>query len=303
MKINDLLSSISAFIQKADDSNDELRDLIKDFPEVETLIKAVDDYETVISKLLNGQKSDLIKAIKAHLGNDLTNPIASAMLEMVMSDIIEADEFSETMKDTSVKFLTSTVSDLTSLMMESIDKDVAFNTLSQRTVNWIDTWSADLGQLMKLNTHEAVQKTLREGVSEGKSIKTIELELRELPQFNRTRARRTAITEVLTASSVSQQEAYMQSPSVTGKTWLHSGGKGINPRPAHVALNGTTIDKDALFSVNGYSAKYPRDTMLPAKERVQCHCVLQPSVDENILKLSKEEKELIRQRVMAELGV
>jgi hypothetical protein len=205
------------------------------------------------------------------------------------------------MRDASVKFLSSTVPELADSIMQLIDKDIAFDQLSQRNLTWIEEWGDELGKLMKTSTHEKVTKVLYDGLAEGKSIQDMELQLAELPDFDRTRARRTAITEVLTASSVAQDEAYLQSPAVTGKTWLHSGPRGINPRDAHVALNGTTIDVNERFNVNGHDASYPRDTNLPASERVNCHCTMSPSVDESILGLSKEEKERLRREATRNL--
>lgn len=40
--------------------------------------------------------------------------------------------------------------------------------------------------------------------------------LKDEPDFDRARARRIAITETLTAASVGDDEAYRQSPAVTG---------------------------------------------------------------------------------------
>ncbi|MNN69833.1 hypothetical protein D3C81_1856510 [compost metagenome] len=92
---------------------------------------------------------------------------------------------------------------------------------------------------------------------------------------------------------------------MTGKTWLHSGGSKNKERPHHVALSGTTVSKEDMFTINAprgtYTCMYPRDIRLPAGERVRCHCVLSPSVDEGILGLTAQEKELIRAQVIASL--
>lgn len=298
-----LIQSINEFVAKAD-GTEELRMLLVDHPNRDKLIDSINDYETIIGKLLRNQRREFIEAIRYYTGGSATsNPLVSAMVELVMSDIFESDNFDVDMSRASSDFLYKTVPEFTAAIMTAIDKDIAFNMLSPRTTDWIDRWSSELGRLMKLTTHTKVQDVLRQGIQEGLSIQDIELSLTELPEFDRNRARRTAITEVLTANTVSQHEAYLQSPAVTGKTWLHSGGKGINPRPAHVALHNTTIPLEEFFNVNGYEASHPRDTILPASERVNCHCALAPAVDEAILGLSKEEKERIRQQKMREMGV
>ncbi len=119
--------------------------------------------------------------------------------------------------------------------MHSIDADI-LKVLSERTAEWIESWSQELAQLMQLNTHTAIEQTLKEGIKEGRSIQEIELELKDLPEFSRKRARVTAVTEVLTASSVAQHEFYVQSPVVTGKRWKHSGGKKISPEKVMCSL-------------------------------------------------------------------
>jgi len=69
------------------------------------------------------------------------------------------------------------------------------------------------------------------------------------------------------------------------------------PRPSHVALSRTHKGLNELFDVEGEIAKDPRDTSLSAKQRVNCHCTTVPVVDPNILGLSAEEKNAIRQGV------
>ncbi|WP_258011174.1 phage minor head protein [Bacillus sp. FSL H8-0516] len=119
-------------------------------------------------------------------------------------------------------------------------------------------------------------------------------------EVSRKRARVTAVTEVLTASSVAQHESYVQYPAVTGKKWKHSGGKKNQSRDSHVQLDGTIIPLDEEFEIPGSGERcmFPRDTQLTPKERVNCHCAVGPVVDPVILGLSAEEKEEIRRRVL-----
>lgn len=55
-----------------------------------------------------------------------------------------------------------------------------------------------------------------------------------------------------------------------------------------------------MFDVNDHAADHPRDTSLPASERVHCHWVLSPVMNKDILGLSKEEKEELRHRALEE---
>lgn len=295
-KVNKLLQSI-ALVIKADD--DELKDLIENFPEVDQLMKYVEKYEKKIAKLLKAQKKHFIDKVESLVAKDENDITVLALLQMLMSEFFETDDFEQDMTEASQSFFNESVSTLVASIMDMIDKDIQFEILSQRTLDWIESWSADLASLMKLSSHEAIETIFAESIEAGEGIPKIVSKLKELPEFDRARARKTAITEVLTASSVSQHEAYTQSPAVTGKTWLHSGSRKNSPRPHHVDLSGTTIAMDEKFDVGGHAADYPRDTSLPAKERVYCHCALSPSVDENILGLTKEEKEEIRRSVLS----
>lgn len=194
--------------------------------------------------------------------------------------------------------------DMTKAFMNAIDPDIQFNIFSKRTTKWIDSWSSDLGKLMQINSHKAVEKVLNNGLEKGKGIKEIAKELEKLPEFDRKRARRTAQTEVLAACSASQFESYRQSPAVTGKKWRHSGSKGIDPRQNHVDYDGTVVpvEKPFVLPESGEECMFPRDSVLSAKERVECHCVMSPAVDNNILGLSEEEKQKIREETMKELN-
>ncbi|WP_404407719.1 phage minor head protein [Jeotgalibacillus malaysiensis] len=301
-KINQLIQDINEFIQKSSDSS--ISDVTADYPGIEFLDEQVEQFEKKVAKLLRNQRKYFIEALAAFVSKDEDTETLGAFLSFVQQNLFAEDEFAQEFGEEAAAFLSTTIKDLTGLMMDSIDKDVQFEVLSQRTVTWIEEWSEDLGELMQLNSHNAVEKILSEAIQNGDSIADIELKLKDLPEFDRARARRTAITEVLTASSRSQWESYMQSPAVIGKRWKHSGSKGINPRQNHMELDGTVVGVDELFVIpgSGETCQYPRDISLTARERVNCHCALGPVTDESILGLTKEEKEEIRQQVLLELN-
>lgn len=297
-KVEQLLNAINQ-IAKADDE-DLKEDALRDFPIVDEIIKDVNKFEKKIAKLLRQQKKFYVDKVKNFTMKE-DQLTLGALLSYITQDAFAEDVFKDKMGEEAASFLNLTVPKMTKQLMELIDTDVQYEVLSNRTLTWIDEWSGELANLMNITSQSAVTDALKWGIKEGKGIDDIARKLKDLPEFNRARARRTALTEVLTACSVSQNEAYMQSPAVTGKTWKHSGPRKIEPRPAHVALDGKTVGVDEEFYVNGYMAKYPRDTALPPSERVNCHCVLSPDVDESILGLSKEEKEMIRQQAIAKL--
>ncbi|MEM1505932.1 phage minor head protein [Domibacillus sp. 8LH] len=295
-KVEKLLKSLNDYIAKSEEDDEaKLSDVVPDFPGLDKVPKYVEDYEKKVAKLLRKQRKHFLYGVKSFVSKDIT---LEALLIFITSNLFASDEFAEEMEEETSEFLQLTVAGLAAIIMEEIDKDVPFEVLSNRSITWIEEWSAELGKLMKLNSHEALEKELKKVIENGGSIQDAELVIKDLPQFDRARARTTAITEILTASSVAQVESYRQSPAVEKKRWRHSGSKKNNPREAHVDLDREEIPVDKMFDVNGHAADHPRDTSLPAGERVNCHCVLSPVVNKDILVLSKEEKEEMRKQAL-----
>ncbi|BDG48785.1 phage minor head protein [Parageobacillus sp. KH3-4] len=303
-KVEQLLQSLNAFIQKAEEEDDEkLTDVVPDFPGLEILPKIVEDYEKKIAKLLRNQRKLYLKEMKAFVSKD-DKPTLEAILQYFTNNLFATDEFAEEFGEVTAEFLQLTIEELCKKLMESIDPDIPFVETSTQTTNWVKDWSTKLADLMQLNTHKAIEKVLTDAIENGDSIQDVELKMKDLPEFDRKRARTTAITEILTASSRAQWESYMQSPAVVKKKWKHSGSKKNQPRENHVAMDGVEVGVDEEFKIegSGETCQYPRDPSLSAKERVNCHCTMGPVVDESILGLSQEEKEQLRQEALKELN-
>lgn len=294
-KLGRLLKAIDSIVKE---ETDELKDEISEFPAVDATLNAIEEYEKKVAGLFRDQRKHFIDGFKKAISKDETDE--SQTLGAILRRLLEMDEFAKKMAEYTETFLSMTVEELTEAIMENIDEDVVFDVLSQRTVDWIKSWSKDLGELMKLSTHTELEAAITAVIENGEGVDKAIERLKYLPGFNRNRARTTAITEVLRANSVSAHEAFLQSPAVTQKIWKHSGARKNKPRPKHVDLNGITIGLDEYFDVGGHKGLYPRDKNLPAKEVVNCHCVLGPIIDAKILGLSKEEKQKLRDQAIAE---
>lgn len=59
-----------------------------------------------------------------------------------------------------------------------------------------------------------------------------------------------------------------------GKEWVSS--EDVRVRPTHVRANGQKRKADELFDVGDSKALYPHDPQLPAKESVNCRCLVAP---------------------------
>lgn len=299
--IDKLIRTINTLVEKA--SEEEFEKELLDQAGLENIPAFVETFEKDISNLLLLQRSYYINQLKKTVIKAEKPLTIEELFQYYSNDLFVGDDFRKNMSKKASDFLTATTKDISKTVMKSLDKDVSFQRLSGRSVSWIKEWSGDLASLMKISTQSEVEGVLIKALSEGKGIQHVGLALKDLPAFDRKRARTTAITEVLTAASVAQQEAFEQSPAVEGKKWKHSGSKGIEPRASHIELSGTVVPVDEQFTVpgSGELAKYPRDTNLSARERIHCHCVIGPAVNEDILGWTKEDKEEERKEVMNEL--
>lgn len=300
--IDELIHNINVFVQKETEEDQSLGDLLPEFEGKDKIEGYVEDFESRIAKLLRRQRKRILDAVNTFVSKD-DEELLDALLAYLKGQVFKDDAFAVEMSEEATRFLDMSVQEFSKIIMKSIDKDISFEVLSQRTVTWIQEWSYELGELMRNTSHKAVEKVLVEGIKQGHGIDKIQNELSDLPEFNRNRARSTAITEVLTASSVAQQESYAQSPAVTHKKWMHSYAKFSKPRENHLELDGTIVGKFDDFIIPGSEerAQYPRDVRLSPKERINCHCALSPVVEEAIFALSVEEREKIRQQALAEL--
>ena len=301
--VDELIHNINAFVLKETENDQSLEDLLPEFEGKEKIETFVEDFEAKIAKLLRRQRKRILEAVKTFVSKD-DEELLDALLSYLKGQVFKDDAFAVELSEEATKFLDMSVQEFSKVIMDSIDQDIQFEVLSQRTITWIQEWSFQLGEIMKNTSHKAVEKVLVEGIKQGHGIDKIENALSELPEFNRSRARSTAITEVLTASSVAQQESYAQSPAVTHKKWLHSYAKYSKPRENHLELDGTIVGKFDDFVIPGSEerAQYPRDIRLSPKERINCHCALSPVVDEAIFALSVDEREKIRQQALDELN-
>lgn len=289
-----LKKAIDSFIKS--DEDDNLRHLLRDdYDEYNKLVDYTNQYETIVANYLKTLGKSFLQSVGDFaIGIEDGSPAMRTILDMISSDMLDKakvpqDDFERATKT----FLTATTKDLTADISKRIDKDVVFNSLNKDAVDFIDSWSHQLAHLIKVGSHSTLKNILRNGIENGKSIEQVAKDLKDEYGFSRKRARRIALTEVLTAHSVATQNSFEQSPSVKGKKWVHSGSKKNMPRDNHVAISGQVIGVYQLFDLGSESAMYPRDTDLSAKERVNCHCYMTADIDEAILGLSADEKRFI----------
>ena len=191
------------------------------------------------------------------------------------------------------------------LTIWQIDPELTVTNIMTRTASWIEDWSFDLGILMRNTCYKELENILIGGLTAGQSIAEFTQAILDSGiRDEYYKARTVAVTEVLRAHSVAQQEAIIQNPAVEGKEWRHTGSHKNKPRENHVAMDGVIVEKDEPFTLAGadggiYYPMYPRDTCLPPGEAINCHCIHRGVVNENVLGLSLDERKRMQEEIIA----
>ena len=257
---------------------------------------------------MQGIEDDVAEALVEETDYFLAEAEKAADLETFAADIWPRVKLNDRLK---AKLATVFTEHLSEFMPEFVayyiaqtDRSLKLEVVSKRTVAWVESWSEQLGEIMQLNSHKEIETILTKGLKDGTGIASFTREILDSGiRDEYYKARRVALTEVLGAHSVAQQEAFMQSPAVAEKAWKHTGAYRNEPRQNHVDMDGQRVAKDAPFTLTGikggiFEPMYPRDVILPPEERINCHCICQPVVSEDILGLSLEERQRLQQEAI-----
>lgn len=257
---------------------------------------------------MQGIEDDVAEALVEETDYFLAEAEKAADLETFAADIWPRVKLNDRLK---AKLATVFTEHLSEFMPEFVayyiaqtDRSLKLEVVSKRTVVWVESWSEQLGEIMQLNSHKEIETILTKGLKDGTGIASFTREILDSGiRDEYYKARRVALTEVLGAHSVAQQEAFMQSPAVVDKAWKHTGAYRNEPRQNHVDMDGQRVPKDAPFTLTGikggtYEPMYPRDVILPPEERINCHCISQPVVSEDILGLPLEERQRLQQEAV-----
>ena len=257
---------------------------------------------------MQGIEDDVAEALVEETDYFLAEAEKAADLETFAADIWPRVKLNDRLK---AKLATVFTEHLSEFMPEFVayyiaqtDRSLKLEVVSKRTVVWVESWSEQLGEIMQLNSHKEIETILTKGLKDGTGIASFTREILDSGiRDEYYKARRAALTEVLGAHSVAQQEAFMQSPAVVDKAWKHTGAYRNEPRQNHVDMDGQRVPKDAPFTLTGikggtYEPMYPRDVILPPEERINCHCISQPVVSDDILGLPLEERQRLQQEAV-----
>jgi len=292
-----LAKAIDRYLEKVDD---DLEDQLSEagFVDAEESVRSANVLEEELTKILGDQTDDIADLLK----NAGSLEKAKALIEQFFDD----DETRDKLVDLFKGYYTDYVLDLSNDYIKESDGQLVVSTLRQRTTAWISSWSEELADLMQLSSKDEMERLLQSAMDEGKSVEKLRLDLQDAGIRNEAwKARRASLTEMLRAHSVARQEAIIQSPAVDRKQWRHSGVAKIKPRENHQAIDGQIKPKREPFELVGadgetYYPQYPRDSILPPGEAINCHCVHLPIVDDDVLAMSLEERQKLQQQIIEE---
>lgn len=293
-----LIKAIDNYIRKVDD---DLEDIFEEEGRADPgyTIDRMLTLEDEIAAALLAETEYFIKEIKkrqtlSELWNDL-------------DAIKQKDIYCDAIKTAVSEQLHDLVPRLVRKYVSFSDPEIRITAISQRAYAWIDSWSGQLANLMKLTSNKQIEDILKRGLDTGSDISSVTLEIMQSGiRDEYYRARRVAVTEILRAHNVAKQEAQLQNPCVKQKLWRHTGAWKNEPRENHVAIDGQVVDVDKPFTLVGadgvtYYPMFPVDPELPPGEAINCHCIAEDIVDEEILAMPLEERQQLQQQIIDEM--
>lgn len=294
-----LVKAIENYLAKAEES---LADILKKegYIKSKKTLKYIESIEEEITKALLEQRDDILEKLEKSL--DIKTFVGELWESIKENDVLKL-QIATIFQDKLQKF----VPEFVNYYIQQTDRQLQLKQVSQKTLSWIDSWSKELGEIMQLNSHKEIEAILKKGLEQGSGIPVITREIMESGIRNEYyKARRVAVTEILTAHRAAQQEAFMQSPAVKEKKWKHTGSYRNQARQNHIDMNGKKVPKQEPYTLLGADGKtyypmYPGDPCLPAKERIHCHCLSQSIIDETILGLSLEERQELQKKAVQQM--
>ncbi len=294
-----LVGAIEAYIQKADD--DLAAALAEEgFCDVKRTVKFIGQLENEVAEALLAER-DYILA-EAEKAADLQAFAEDIWPDVQLNDVLLL-KLALIFKERFSEF----VPDIAAVYLAELDKGLKIKKVSRRTTAWVENWSRELAGIMQLNSHREIERILQQGLQEGIGVNVFARRIIDSGLRNEYyKARRVAVTEVLTAHSAAQQEAFMQSPATEAKRWRHTGIYVVGPRPNHLAMDGQIVPKSQPYELVGadgslYYPQFPRDTSLPPAERIECHCLSQGIASEAVLGLPLAERQRLQQQAIDKL--
>lgn len=327
--LQEISKSIDIILQKIDRENEfYISSLGLDKKQEKNLLKAMDDFEKKIQAFFIWQKREYLEAIKklpAYMKKNqrkIKHIVKKAALHeelldnlvAIMAGFIFANEKTHVDKLAAlyVAFTDSFFGQFAENCAQSVkgSKLGPDMTLTKRATDWLDQHKIKFAQEVNQTTHDAIIKSLKESLSEGKGNNPTGNKLvSDVPnQFNQDkmkqkseklagivdaekynqvyqaveqeqcfefyRSRRIARTETISAMNAATLEGWRQSEVIGGKEWVCACDKVS--RDWHKNANGQQVSLEEPFIVGGEKLMHPGDSSLgaSAKNVIHCRCTM-----------------------------
>ncbi len=290
-----IIDAIDGYLAKAD-KDLESRLSEEGYTDAADTVDAINDMTDEVAEILQEQTAEVTKLLQDN--EDAGWEEVAGKLE----DMLQHDDTDTQIADVAGEMFTATIPQFAITYIQEIDEGLVVEELRERTAAWVESWSVELGRLMRLSAQNQIGSLIARSIRDGKSIADLTQKLMNEGIRNEYyQARRVAVTEVLRSHSVAREEAIQQSPSTDRKEWRHTGTHKNQPRPNHVAMDGQIVPKDEPFELHGrdggmYYPMYPRDPVLPASESVNCHCIHRGVASDEALGMSLDERRQLQQK-------
>lgn len=312
-----LLDSINKYVAKAEAKE---ADALKKagFIMSNLTVQKQSDLEESITESLLSQRSDVLEILelaekKKYSKKDLLK---------VLNEYFEKDMLALELEDLISTAFEELAPQLSTGYIKQFDEKSKITEITEKTQYEFYEAAHDMSVEIMANSHKkllelvetsfqdknvqkaTVKDLVDETIAEGDSIATLTRKILDNGWRDEYyQAKRIAVTEVLRVHSVSSEESIQQSPVVDKKEWRHTGSYKNNPRQNHVDMDGQIVDKDKPFTLIGkdggtYYPMYPRDTILPAGECINCHCIHRGVVNKDTLGLSLEERNAMQEQIV-----
>ena len=152
-------------------------------------------------------------------------------------------------------------------------------------VEWLRQYAAERAEQISETVRAKVRKILLETFADGEGEAATAKKLREEigGQVSLASAARIARTEAHTAASIGTDQAARSTGLDMVKEW--GATEDSRTRPTHAEADGQQVEMNDTFQVGSASLEYPGDPNGPAKEIINCRCVVlyRPRLGEELL--------------------
>ena len=204
-------------------------------------------WEREILKALKAQQAEILRLARKHLKAEKQTDPGSVDLFVAQVDMFLADTLPAMLK---LVFPLVFSTGKAGVKQAAAKLQLSFSIFEEALQTYAENESVFLANAMGITTEKAVSDAVRKGLLEGETVNALTKRLKELPAFDRARAKLTARTETTRAWNGAQRTTLSDYQASTGnqveKSWLSARDDRV--RDEHIDLDDNSwIPIDAVF--------------------------------------------------------